>query len=127
MKQTVISAKVPANKEKGTPEVSGQVTIAMPETIEEAVKAYGAEAVLSNAIGNWTLSIQAAIRSAIKRNEPTESYQTRISQAKMGVTLRSPAVDPHQAFLAMFQNSDPAKQAELIKQLQEKAAKLKKA
>ena len=124
MKQSTVTAKVPANPKTGTPEMTGSININIPESAKEAIEMFGDEAVISNALAHWNTTLQSAIRSALRRGEPTESMQARLSSAKMGVAMRAPSIDPQQAYLAMFQSATPEKQAEMIKALQARAAKM---
>ena len=127
MKKVVVDAKVPANEEKGIKEVSATVSVNFAETIEEAVKEYGAEAILSNALANWKVTLQANIRSALKRGDKPEAIAARLASAKMGVAQAGSKIDPKQAFLAEFNISTPERQAEMIKDLQKRAAAAVKA
>ena len=126
MKKMTVAAKVPANKEKGTPEMSAQITVDAPETAAEAIKVFGDEAVLTNANANWIVTLQSAIRGGLRRNETQEQMQARLGGAKMGVTNKAAVVDPQQAFMAMFASATPEKQKEMLKQLTERAAKIAK-
>jgi hypothetical protein len=121
MKQETVSAKVPANAEKGTEEMSATVIVDTPETIEEAVAMFGGSAVLSNALAHWDVVLQANIRSGLKKGESPESIATRLRNAKMGVASTGAKVDPIQNYLAVFQNATPEKQAEMLRELKERA------
>ena len=123
MKQEVVSAIVPANAEKGTAEISASVTVNYGETAEESIAMFGADAVNSNAFANWRVTLQANIRGALKRGEAPESIAARLSGAKMGVAATGAKIDPVQAYLAAFQNATPEKQAEMLKELKERAKK----
>jgi len=116
MKDFTVSAKVPAKDDQ--PEKTGQVTVKVPETIEEAAQMFGGEAVLSNAIANWKVTLQAALRNALKRNESQEAIQGRLGSAKMGVAVTKGSVDPKAAFLAQFQAAGPKERKALLAELQ---------
>ncbi len=116
MKDFTVEAKVPAKDDQ--PEKTGQITVKVPETVEEAAQMFGGEAVLSNAIANWKVTLQAAVRNALKRNEDPAVMQGRLGSAKMGVAVTKGSVDPKAAFLAQFQAADPKTRKKLIAELQ---------
>ena len=122
MKDVSITAKVPANPEKGIKESSATVSVKYAESLEEAKEMYGEEAVLSNAFNNWRVTLQSNIRSALRKGESPESIAARLASAKMGVAQTGAKIDPVQAYLAMFQAADPKKQAEMLAELKKKAA-----
>lgn len=123
MKKETVTAKVPANAEKGISEMIATITINAPESIEEAISMFGGPAVLSNAMANWTVTLQSNIRGGLRRGESPEAIATRLATAKMGVAATGSKVDPKQAFLAMFQTATPEKQAEMLKELRAAAVK----
>lgn len=122
MKDVIITAIVPANEKEGRAQLQGSVTVKFPETVEEAVAAYGAEALLSNAFANWRVTVQAGIRGGLKRGESPESIAARYKDAKMGVAQQGQKMDPVQAYLAMFASASPEKQKEMMAELRAKAA-----
>lgn len=122
MKDVTIEAKVPANKEKGTKEMSATVSVPYAETVEEARKVYGDEALLSNAFANWKVTLQSNIRSGLRRGETQEQIQSRLKDAKMGVAQTGAKVDPVQAYLAKFASATPEEQQKMLKDLQKRAA-----
>jgi len=128
-KKYTIDAKVPANKENGTPELSGAIAVEFPDldggdaALEEAKKLYGAAALLSNAFANWKITLQSNIRNALKRGENSPQIQARLGSAKMGVATKGARVDPLQAYLAAFQSASPAEQKKMLAELQARASK----
>lgn len=122
-KDTVVTAKVPANKEKGTAEQVASITVQWPEDITEAVAMLGEEAILTNAFANWRVTLQGNIRSGLKKGETGKSIASRLAGAKMGIASSGGTVDPIQAFVAMFQNSTPDRQKELLNDLEKDASK----
>lgn len=121
-----VSAKVPANKEKGTPEM-GPATIEVEtgSSAKEMIEMFGDEAVKSNADANWRVTLQSNIRAGLKRGETQEQIQERLKTAKMGVAAQGAKVDPVQAYLAEFQNATPERQQQMLAELQKRAAKKK--
>ncbi len=116
-----VTAKVPAKDDK--PELSATVKINVPETLEEAGKMFSPDAVLSNALANWIITLQSNIRAALKRGEDAATIQGRLAGAKMGVAQAGVKIDPVQAYLAKFASSTPAEQAKMLQELQARAAK----
>lgn len=121
MKDLAVTAKVPANAKNNTPQLGpATVTVKAPESIDEAVKMFGGEAVLSNALANWVVTLQGNIRSALNRKETLPAMQARLGAAKMGVAAAKAAMDPKQAWLAAYQAATPAERkkmkADLLKE-----------
>ena len=122
MKDFTVEAKVSAKGDK--PALGpASLTVKAPETIEEAIQMFGKDPVLSNAIANWKVTLQSAIRSALSRGETQEAMQTRLGIAKMGVAVAKSSVDPKQAFLAQFAAADPKARKAMLAELQEAAEK----
>ena len=122
MKDVVITAVVPENKEKGTEKLTGSVTIQYPENVKEAVDVYGEEAILSNAFANFRVTIQGNIRSGLKKGEDLKSIAARLAGAKMGVATAGAKVDPVEAYIAMFQSATPEKRKTMLADLEKKSA-----
>jgi hypothetical protein len=123
MKDITIEAKVPANKEKGTKEMHGTATVQFAENLDEARKAYGEEAILSNALANWKVTLQSNIRAGLKRGETPEQIAARLKDAKMGVAQTGAKVDPVQAYLAKFASATPEEQQKMLADLKKRAQK----
>lgn len=126
MKQVEVSARVPANEKKGTKELGPAViNVNYSETLEEAQSMFGAEAILSNAFANWKVTLQSAIRTALKQGMSQEEIQAKLGEAKMGVALRtSRKVDPETAWLAKYQAATPQERKKMRQELERKAAAL---
>jgi hypothetical protein len=123
MKDITVEAKVPANKEKGTKEMHGTATVQFAENLDEARKAYGEEAILSNALANWKVTLQSNIRAGLKRGETPEQIAARLKDAKMGVAQTGAKVDPVQAYLAKFASATPEEQQKMLADLKKRAQK----
>jgi hypothetical protein len=123
MKDITIEAKVPANKEKGTKEMHGTATVQFAENLDEARKAYGEEAILTNALANWKVTLQSNIRAGLKRGETPEQIAARLKDAKMGVAQTGAKVDPVQAYLAKFASATPEEQQKMLADLKKRAQK----
>ena len=122
-----VVANVPEKKEgdKVVQKAVGPYTIAVecPDTVADMVKMFGEEAVKANAIANWIITLQGNMRGQMKKGIPLAQIQSSLGNAKMGVAVKGVKVDPEQAFIAMFENADPAKQNEMLAVLKQKAKK----
>lgn len=98
------------------------VSVDYSETLEEAAQMYGAEAILSNAFANWKVTLQAAIRTGLKKGETQEQLQTRLGSAKMGIAVAGAKVDTEAAYKAKFMASDPESRKKMIADLRSMAA-----
>ena len=122
MKDLSVTAKVPANKEKGTPEL-GPATIVVKtgETAAESIKMFGDEAVKSNSDANWIVTLQGNIRSGLRRGETPEQIQARLGSAKMGVAASKAQADPKQAWLAQYAAATPEERKKMKQDLLKQA------
>ena len=120
MKDLQVSAKFHAGKED---EKVGTITIKAPETLEEAMKVYTPEAILSNAMANWVVVLQGTIRGGLAKGEDAKALQARLGGSKMGVAASKAAADPKQAWLAQYSAATPEERKkmkqELLKQAEE--------
>lgn len=123
-----ITAQVPEKKDKATGKITssqlGPVTIVIDtgKTAAEMIQMFGDEAVKSNAVANWVVTVQGNIRSALKRGENQDQIQASLAGSKMGVAAKGARIDPVQAYLAQFQSATPDKQKEMLAELQKRAA-----
>jgi len=101
------------------------ITVQTPETLEEAVQVYGGPAVLTNAIRNWIVTVQAGVRRGLEKGKTETELKEIFKDAKMGaVTLIGRGiVDPIQAALAKSATMTPTELQEFIKKLQAQAKK----
>lgn len=118
MKEMSISTKAPKVNKEAT------VTIMVPETGEEALQMFGGEAVKSNAVRNWIVTIQAGVRRGLEKGKSETELQTVFKSAKMGAVtmVGGGIVDPLQAALAKSATMTPEELQAFIKQLQTQAA-----
>jgi len=119
-----VTAQVPANKEKGTPQLGPcTITVQTGKDAKEMIGLFGDEAVKSNAEANWIVTLQSNVRAGLKKGETPEQIQARLASAKMGVAQKGAKTDPVQAYLAQFGSATPEKQKEMLAELQKRAAK----
>lgn len=131
--QVEIKARVPAKD--GKPEKNGAIKVAFVDVegdpkkaMAEAIQMFGEKAILTNAFANWRVTLQSNIRGGLERGETAEQLQARLGSAKMGVAqagVRAATMTVEQQ-IAQFATMTPEAQAAFIKQLQAKAAELKK-
>lgn len=127
MEKMIVEATVPEKKDAQGNVIQPQIgpykiTVQTGETAEEMIKMFGDKAVKTNAEANWTVTLQSAMRSRMKKGMTLEQIQAELSSAKMGVAVKGAKVDPIQAYLAMFQNATPEKQKEMLAELRAKAS-----
>lgn len=127
MKQEMVTA---TKKVNGT-EYAATVPFDVPETAEEAKEAWGDSVTVSNAIANARIGLQAAIRRRIEKAlaeaekagvEPSvdeNAISTELAGYKPGEAAAKK--DPIESLLGKFQSLPEDKQAELLKELKNKA------
>jgi len=91
-------------------------------TVEESIEMFGADAVNSNALANWIVTLQAGIRRAHKAGKTDDEIQELLGSAKMGVAVSGGQIDPIQASLAKFKTMNAEEQAEYLDKLRSAAA-----
>lgn len=132
MKKLGVEAQVPEKKDatgKVTQKAVGPYTIQVDYVdvdggevaLKEAVAAFGIKPLLSNAFANWRVTIQSAMRTGMKAGMDQAALQAKLGTAKMGVAQAKTAVDPQQAYLAMFASATPDQQKKMIAELTAKA------
>lgn len=93
------------------------ITVAVGKTVEESIEMFGGDAINSNAIANWVVTLQAAIRRLHSTGKGDEEVQELLESAKMGVATSGGAIDPIQASLAKFKTMNAEEQAAYVEQL----------
>lgn len=124
MEKKQVSALVPERKDSEgnvTQAQLGPVTVEVdwPENLEEAKNVLGEEVILSNAFANGRVTIQAGIRSALKRGEAEQEIIDRYKGWKLGVAQAGGKVDVESAFKAKFASATPEERKKMIAQLKE--------
>jgi len=119
MDKIKVTARIPANKEKGTKEQVMTVEVPFAATAKEAIQVYGDEAVLTNARANAVVSIQALMRSRMKAGKTAEEVAKELSEYKMGVSMRKTS-DPIETTLKKAESMSDEQLAALIAKLQSK-------
>ena len=108
-----ISAK--NGKEADAP--SASINWTGPETIEEAIQMFGGEAVLTNAISNFTVTMQSRIRSMIKAGKTPDEMQAALGSLAMGVQMPRSAADPLATLKAKLPSMTEEQKKALIAEL----------
>lgn len=116
MKDFTVTAKA----KKGDETVDATIVVKAPETVEEAIEVCGGPAVLSNALANWKITLQSAIRRYVTAGKTVEEIQTAMKDLKMGVAIERVS-DPKAAMLAKFSAMTDEEKAAFIAELQQKA------
>lgn len=127
MKQEMVTA----TKKIKDMEYAVSVPFDVPETAEEAKEAWGDSVTISNAIANARIGLQAAIRRRIEKaaaeaekagtevSVDESAIQTELAGYKPGEAAAKK--DPIESLLGKFASLPEEKQAEMLKQLKEKA------
>jgi len=92
------------------------------ENARKSIEMFGADAVNSNALANWIVTLQAGIRRAHKAGKTDDEIQELLGSAKMGVAVSGGQIDPIQASLAKFKTMNAEEQAEYLDKLRSAAA-----
>ena len=90
--------------------------------VDESIEMFGADAVNSNALANWTVTLQAGIRRAHSTGKSDDEIQELLGNAKMGIAVSGGRVDPIQASLAKFKTMNEDERAEFLEKLKVAAA-----
>lgn len=117
MSEVQISAKKDVNGE----ERSAMITYDFGDTIAEMTDKFGEEVVKSNAIRNFKITAQAAIRRMLEAGKSQEEIQDAFSAWKPGVQLER-SVDVTGAFLTKWQNMTDEERQEMLKKMQDSEA-----
>lgn len=122
-----VQATVPEKKDASGKVVQAQIgpfTIEVPmgSTAAEDIQLFGDQVVKSNFEANVTVSVQAIMRTGMKKGETQEALQLRLANYKPGVAQRGAIVDPVQAFMAKFAASTPEEKKKLLAELTARAA-----
>jgi len=119
-----VSAKLPKSEKDGRPnDLEAVITVKFPDmadptaALAEAVKEFGAGAVLSNAKANWVITLQGNIRSRLKKGQDAATIQAGLGSAKMGVAVAKVATDPKAGALAYMKTLTPEQRKAFIAEL----------
>ena len=121
MKEMTISTKAPKVNKEAT------VTVTIPETAEESIQMFGSEAVNSNSLRNWVVTIQAGVRRGLEKGKSEAELKEIFKSAKMGAVtmIGGGIIDPLQAALAKSATMTPEELQAFIKKLQIQARSAK--
>jgi len=126
-KAMVVTAKVPANAKNNTPELGPfSINVQTGETAKEKIEMFGDEAVSTNCDGSWVVTLQGNMRAGMKKGETQDQLQARLGTAKLGISSKGATVDPTVAYQAQFLSATAEEQVKMIKELQKRAAELKR-
>jgi hypothetical protein len=119
-----VSAKLPKSEKDNRPsDLEAVINVKFPDTTDpdkalaEAVKEFGANAVLSNAKANWVITLQGNIRSRLKKGQTVAQIQEGLGAAKMGVAIAKVAADPKANALAFMKTLTPEARKAFIAEL----------
>ena len=120
-----IDAKLPKSEKDNRPEDRvAQLTVQFPDVdkdpdaaLQEAVKAFGAKAILSNAKANWVITLQGNMRSRLKKGQDAATIQAELGASKMGVAAAKVAADPKANAIAFMKTLTPEQRKAFIQEL----------
>jgi len=98
------------------------IMVSYGKDVEESIELFGADAVNSNALANWIVTLQAGIRRAHTAGKTDDEIQEILGNAKMGVAVSGGRIDPIQASLVKFKTMNADEQAAYIEKLRTAAA-----
>ena len=114
-----VSATDPG-KEKGVQvrEAStAKIEVQTGETALEAIELFGDEAVLSNAVANWVVTLQSGIRRMLVAGKSQEEIQKEVGDSKMGVSRAKTGVSAQTAIKKKWAGWSSEERAAFIKEL----------
>ena len=112
---------ITAKAGKDADAASASVNLNGPETIEEAIQMYGGEAVLTNAMANFSVTMQGRIRADVKAGMDQAAIQAKHENDKMGVSLPKDQVDPVAAIKTKWASMTKEDRNALLAQLKASA------
>jgi len=98
------------------------IMVNVGSTVEESIEMFGGDAVNSNAIANWAVTLQAGIRRAHAAGKTDDEIQELLGDAKMGKAVSGGRVDPIQASLAKFKTMNDEEREAFLEKLRAAAA-----
>lgn len=113
-----VTAECPQIQKKAT------VPFNCPESIEEAVKMWGADVVLSNAIANVVISLQGNIRRRLTGSKDKAGQSADVVAKELATYIPKKAserMDPVERMAAQIGKMSPEKKAAILAMLREKA------
>ena len=121
MVKRTVTGLVPAKD--GNPQIGpASIEVEYGETGEESISMFGDEAVNTNCFANWRVTLQSAIRTALKAGKSKEQIQADLGSSKLGVArVGGGKIDVEAAFKAKFMTSTPEERKKMIAQLRELA------
>jgi hypothetical protein len=128
MEKLTVQATVPEKKNAAGEVERAQIgpfviSIDTGATAMELIELYGDDAVKTNALANFVVTLQGNMRAGMLKGESQEALQARLANVKMGVAIKGVKVDPEQAYIAAFKSATPEKQKEMLAKLREQAGK----
>ena len=105
---------ISAKAGKDTDAAAAAIELSGPETVEEAIQMYSGEAVLTNAMANFIVTMQGRIRADIKAGLDQAAIQTKHANDKMGVSQPKGSVDLVTAIKSKWATMDPEARKALL-------------
>jgi len=112
--ELAVTAKIGKGESASVPMT---INVQAGETAEESIEMFGTEAVNSNANANWKVTLQSAVRAAIKAGLTPEAAQEKLGGSKMGVNQPRGSADPVAAMMNKWGAMDPEAKKAFMAQL----------
>ena len=110
----VVTAKIGKGETASQPMT---INVQAGATAEESIEMFGTDAVNSNANANWKVTLQSAVRAAIKAGLTPEAAQEKLGGSKMGVSQPRSAADPVAAMMNKWSTMDAETKKAFMAQL----------
>jgi len=108
--------KVEVAAKGSTKEVVATAYVMAGETAMESIELFGDEAVNSNAIANWKITVRGALNRYLKAGKTPEEAVKMVENAKMGISLERVS-DPKAALMASWSSMSDEARKELLAEL----------
>ena len=108
--------QIAATKNVNGEDRSAAITYDFGDSVDEMVQKFGEEVVKSNAIRNFKITAQAAIRRMLEKGESQDAIAEKMSNWKPGIQLER-TVDVKGAFLSKWKEMSAEERAEMLAEM----------
>lgn len=110
--------QISAKKEVNGVEKSAMITYDFGENLDDCADKFGAEVVFSNAVRNFKIDAQAAMRRMLEAGKSQEEIAEAMSTWKPGVRMER-QIDITGAFLSKWKDMTDEERQEMLEKMQE--------
>lgn len=108
--------QIAATKKVNDEDRSAAITYDFGDSVDEMVDKFGEEVVRSNAIRNFKITAQAAMRRMLEKGESQEAIADKMSNWKPGIQMER-TVDVKGAFLAKWKDMTQEERQEFLAEM----------